>query len=355
MMTTNARNVRNKRKIKTRRNKVKRRKITARRVHRITKTSEFLKIAQRTCEYLQKIKLIKEILQEKYKKPILIEQHFCTLFFNCSKEKQKAVEKKKVRYPPVQKIRNHLARALQNVSSISSSINPFKSAGSRMGGAIQGAASGLQNAVLNQVDSLLSIKDNGLFNKGGNTDTNTGCSIVEGWSCPRQGKYAHPIDCQKYVQCTKNGVFSKELSNTVYECADDEAYDPNIRSCTTDWSSCEALEQCLYNRQLIEDPSDDNSYFICISSGKIKETFDLYRRDCTPGRVFDPDYQLCLDSDSYKKLASAKKKRQQEKRRRECEKKKAQKKKKKKSKSKRKSAQKKTKHTVYKASNQRKS
>lgn len=281
----------------------------------------------------------------------------------CSKNKQKSVEKKKVRYPPVQKIRNSVSRALLNVTS---AINPFKQpsarkgsgggggGGSGGGGGIGGAAMGLQNAVLNQVDKVFAIKDNGLFskNKGGNSDTNTGCSIVEGWSCPRQGKYAHPIDCQKYVQCSKNGVFSKDLSNTVYECADDEAYDPSIRSCTTDWSSCEALEQCLYNRQLIEDPSDDNSYFICIKGGKIKESYDLYRRDCTPGRVFDPDYQLCLDSDDYKKLASAKKKRQQIKRRKECEKKK-QKKKKKKSKSKRKTSQKKTKHTIYKASSQR--
>lgn len=225
-------------------------------------------------------------------------------------------------------------------------------------GAISGAANGLQNAVLNQVDNLFAIKDNGLFNKnkGGNTDTNTGCSIVEGWTCPRQGKYAHPIDCQKYVQCTKNGVFSKQLSNTVYECADDESYDPNIRSCTTDWSSCEALEQCLYSRQMIEDPSDDNSYFICIRDpNKFKESYSLYRRDCTPGRVFDPDYQLCLDDDSYKKLASAKKRRQQVKRRKECEKKKAQKKKKKKSANKKKTPNKKTKHTIYKLTDQRKS
>lgn len=266
------------------------------------------------------------------------------LFPICStKNKEKSVEKKKVRYPPVQKIRKGYARALQNVTT------PMGKSTSNRGGAIGGAVNGVQNAVLNRVDGLLSIKDNGLFNKGGNTDTNTGCSIVEGWTCPRQGKYAHPIDCQKYVQCSKNGVFSKEFSNTVFECADDEAYDPKIRACTTDWSSCEALEQCLYNRQLIEDPSDDNSYFICIQSGKLKQTFDLYRRDCTPGRVFDPDYQLCLDEEDSKKLANAKQKRKESKRRKDCEKKKAQKKKKKKSKSKKQNSQKKTKHTIYKA------
>lgn len=157
--------------------------------------------------------------------------------FDCStKTKKKSTEKKKVHYPPVQKIRKSLARALQNVTA--AVVPSIKSGGSAKGGSgggsggglISNAATGLQNAVLNKVDDILSIKDNGLFNKGGNSDTNTGCSIVEGWSCPRKGMYAHPIDCQKYVQCQKNGgPFSKDLSNTVYECEDDEAYDPNIR------------------------------------------------------------------------------------------------------------------------------
>lgn len=203
--------------------------------------------------------------------------------------------------------------------------------GGNKGGVLGSAASGLQNAVLNKVDGLFAIKDNGLFNKGGNTDTNTGCSIVEGWTCPRKGRYAHPIDCQKYVECSRSGPFSKTLQNTVFECADDEAYDPTIRACTTDWSSCEALEQCLYHRQLIEDPSDDNSYFICIrdSSMKLQETYDVYRRDCSPGRVFDPDYQLCLEADDYRRINKEKQRRQQLKKQKRCQKKKAQKKNKK--------------------------
>lgn len=110
------------------------------------------------------------------------------------------------------------------------------------------------------------------------------------------------------------------------------------RSCTTDWSSCEALEQCLYHRQLIEDPSDDNSYFICIrDNSKFKESYSLYRRDCTPGRTFDPDYGLCLDDDDYRRIQKAKRRRQQQK----CQKKKAQKNKKKSQKKKKKSPQKK--------------
>lgn len=235
----------------------------------------------------------------------------------------------------MQKIRKSLSRAFSNVTSTlvpkRHRSSPRKGgSGGGAAGAIGNAVGGIQNAVLNKVDNLFEIKDNGLFNKGGNTDENTGCSIVEGWSCPRQGRYAHPIDCQKYVECSKNGAFSKDLQNTVYECEDDEAYDPSIRSCTTDWSSCEALEQCLYHRQLIEDPSDDNSYFICIRSGsKFKESYNLYRRDCTPGRAFDPDYQLCLEQKDYDRISSAKRRRQQIKKQKQCKKRKAQKKNKK--------------------------
>lgn len=253
--------------------------------------------------------------------------------------KKKIPDKKKVHYPPVQKIRKSLSRAISNVTSSlvpkrhrSSPRKGSSGGGGGAVGAIGNVLTGAQNAILNKIDNIQDIKENGLFNKNkGNTDENTGCSIVEGWSCPRQGRYAHPIDCQKYVECSKSGAFSKDVSNTVFECADDEAYDPSIRSCTTDWSSCEALEQCLYHRQLIEDPSDDNSYFICIRSGsKFKESYNVYRRDCTPGRVFDPDYQLCLEEKDCDRIASVKKRRQQIKKQQECKRRKAQKKKQKK-------------------------
>lgn len=285
------------------------------------------------------------------------------------KDKKKAVEKKRIRYPPVQKVRNQYARALQNVtdtpkagtrigggsggsggssSSNSGSSTSGSTSSSSGGGGGGGIGMGIQNAVLNKVDSLLAIKEQGLFNRGGNSDTNTGCSIVEGWSCPLpRGKYAHPIDCQKYVMCQRSGIFSREITNSVYECEDDEAYDPKQRSCTTDWSSCEALEQCLYNRQLVEDPSDETSYFICIrDSNKLKESYSMYRRSCTQDRVFDPDYQLCIDCDDSEKLSKAKKKRAQIKKQKECKKKKAQKKKKKD----KKKSQKKSKNQAHKTS-----
>lgn len=232
-----------------------------------------------------------------------------------NKDKKKS-EKKKVRYPAVQKIRKSLGRK-SRVANVTASARNQGGQGEKPH-PIKDIASALGNGVLNKVDDLLSIKDNGLFgNKKQQGDEDTGCTIVEGWECPRLGKYAHPVDCQRYVKCSLKG------ENSVFECEEDEAYDPDQRQCTTDWSSCDALDQCLYHRQLIEDPSDEGGYFICIrNQNKFKESYTLYRRPCTEGRLFDPDYQLCVDEDDYERIKKAKKRRQQIKKQKKCSKRK---------------------------------
>lgn len=116
------------------------------------------------------------------------------------------------------------------------------------------------------------------------------CKITSGWSCPRSGRYPHPVDCQKYVQCN----FKRE--NTVYECSENQAYDTRSRGCSSDWSSCEALTECLYNHELLEDPSNAQNYFICVKQETIlkQPRYSAYRRHCADGRVFDLDYQRCI-------------------------------------------------------------
>lgn len=128
-----------------------------------------------------------------------------------------------------------------------------------------------------------------LSNKKQTSHGNT-CVITAGWSCPRFGRHPHPVDCQKYVQCN----FKRE--NTVYECSANQAYDTHSRGCSDDWSSCEALTECLYNHELLEDPSDDQNYFICVKQEKVfkQPRYSAYRRHCSDGRVFDLDYQRCV-------------------------------------------------------------
>lgn len=218
-----------------------------------------------------------------------------------------------MRYPAVQKIRKSLARGLfGNQHKRSTAIDSTR--GGNNGGA-HGLVSNVGNGILNKFDDLLNIRDK--FNRSSEDDGNTGCSIVEGWECSRLGRYAHPVDCQRYIRCTFRG------ENTVYECDDDEAYDPDQRECTTDWSSCEALEQCLYHRQLLEDPSDANGYFICISNRRaFHESYTVYRRQCSEGRIFDDDYQQCMEDDDAKRIRDEKKRRQTAKKLKKCSKRK---------------------------------
>lgn len=127
-------------------------------------------------------------------------------------------------------------------------------------------------------------------NKKPTSNGNT-CKIVSGWRCPRRfGKHAHPVDCQKFVQCNFRG------ENTVHKCPDDQAYDKRSKGCSSDWSSCEALNECLYDHELLEDPSDEASYFICIQRQRIfkRRWFSAYHRRCAHGRIFDLDYQRCV-------------------------------------------------------------
>lgn len=190
--------------------------------------------------------------------------------------------------------------------------------GSNDGGHLSGLPNKVVNAGLNALDKITALPSK-LTNKNKNKDdgTDTKCKIVEGWECPRFGKHAHPIDCQKYVKCSFKG------DNEVFECDDDEAFDPKNRQCTTDWSTCEALEQCLYHRQLIEDPSDDNGYFICIkNNNKFKESFTVARRSCSNFRKFDKDYQLCMDSGDANRIKKAKRRREQIRKAKKCAKRK---------------------------------
>lgn len=117
------------------------------------------------------------------------------------------------------------------------------------------------------------------------------CTITSGWKCPRFGRHPHPANCRKYIQCTFGG------ENTVYNCGFNEAFDPKANRCTDDWISCASLAKCKYDKELLIDPYDKASYFICVRqrgvAGK-KKNFRIYRRQCPRGRIFDIVKQRCV-------------------------------------------------------------
>lgn len=117
------------------------------------------------------------------------------------------------------------------------------------------------------------------------------CTITSGWKCPKFGRHPHPSNCRKYIQCAFNGA------NTVYICDFNQGYDPKTNRCIDDWSSCGSLAKCNYDKELLVDPYDFTSYFICVRQrgiGGKQKGFRVYRRKCPNGRKFNLVKQRCV-------------------------------------------------------------
>lgn len=119
-------------------------------------------------------------------------------------------------------------------------------------------------------------EDRGIFQQS----TTLPCKIISGWSCPKIGKYSHPTSCQKYITCTLCG------ENSVYICPNGESFDG--RRCSSDWSFCNGIQQCEYDKQLLKDPWSDKSYFLCLKAkGKPLKQYRIYKRDCPYNYYFN--------------------------------------------------------------------
>lgn len=111
------------------------------------------------------------------------------------------------------------------------------------------------------------------------------CTITSGWYCRKHGIHSHPSNCQKYIQCNFCG------GNAVFNCPYEESFDG--KRCSIDWSTCGLLKGCQFDRQLIKDPWNESSYFICVRK-KLHMHFFIFRRHCPDGRTFDPHQQQCV-------------------------------------------------------------
>lgn len=111
------------------------------------------------------------------------------------------------------------------------------------------------------------------------------CTIVSGWTCRNQGLNYHPTSCQKFIQCDLCG------KNSVFLCPFDEAFDG--RRCSSDWSECDRLPVCKYDREAIVDPWDPSSYFLCVRKKTIHDKYYVFRRHCPHGETFDSYKKIC--------------------------------------------------------------
>lgn len=111
------------------------------------------------------------------------------------------------------------------------------------------------------------------------------CTIVSGWTCRKQGLHFHPTSCQKYIECDSCG------RNNVFLCPHDEAF--NGRRCSSDWSECDRLPICEYDRESIIDPWNVAGYFMCVRKRPFNDRFFVFRRHCPNGEVFDSYKMTC--------------------------------------------------------------
>lgn len=115
------------------------------------------------------------------------------------------------------------------------------------------------------------------------------CTITSGWNCRNHGiknTYSHPTNCQKYIECSFCG------SNEVYTCPYDESFDG--RRCSSDWSHCNQLKQCQYDRELLHDPWNSSNYFICVRKRGFHNKYFTFRRRCPDDHEFDVVKQQCF-------------------------------------------------------------
>lgn len=111
------------------------------------------------------------------------------------------------------------------------------------------------------------------------------CTITSGWECPKFGRYPHPSNCRKYVQCRLCG------NNQVYECPFEQAFDG--KQCSSDWSACSQISECKYDREVLADPWDESNYFICVRKKATIHKFFIFRRFCPEGHIFDINQLQC--------------------------------------------------------------
>lgn len=112
------------------------------------------------------------------------------------------------------------------------------------------------------------------------------CQITSGWTCRKRGTFSHPTNCQKYIECNACG------GNQVLTCPYEEAFDG--KRCSNEWSQCNNIPRCSFDRELLIDPWDNASYFICIKRKGLFDKYFVFRRHCPNYHEFFGVKQQCI-------------------------------------------------------------
>lgn len=109
-------------------------------------------------------------------------------------------------------------------------------------------------------------------------------------TCTAVGRFPHPTDCQKYNYC-----WDLVHPYVTFTCKDKLVFDQRLGRCENDWSVCPHLPKCVGDHQLLADPADEKSYFVCKNIGSpIVPAFTIHKTYCGKHYKFNADLLVCV-------------------------------------------------------------
>lgn len=126
-----------------------------------------------------------------------------------------------------------------------------------------------------------------------------GVSNVDDIQCRFFSRRAHPTQCDKYIVCIG-------AQPVVRNCPADQAYSGFLRACSRNWSYCRHIGECTKDGELMAEPNDVDSYFICVqrrfgffATNSTRNSYRVYKRHCADGEIFDEDCKKCVPDEKH--------------------------------------------------------
>lgn len=115
---------------------------------------------------------------------------------------------------------------------------------------------------------------------------------VPTFSCNQSGvgRFARPGNCHDYYYCWDS------IHDYVTFSCKSKVFDPISKQCVNNWAHCESTPKCEEDHQIMADPDDINSFFVCKSPpGPLNTGFIVQKDKCRGVREFDPQLGYCKE------------------------------------------------------------
>lgn len=108
------------------------------------------------------------------------------------------------------------------------------------------------------------------------------------FECKKVGRFPHPSSCTKYHYCWDINSWSSEFTCTEYR-----AFDPVTQQCVVNYGVCALVPKCNNDKQIIPNPDDKWSFFVCKINEFESNEIELLRIPCANYREYDEKLGYC--------------------------------------------------------------